>query len=898
MNQFTQLFLENPNYIDERFKHLKRAVNSQKCVRISGKHNDFDDVGKDSYHHTFFEMLGNWSFGDYSKKEACHMAWDLLTKHFKISPERLYVTYFGGDPTHGLEADLNCREMWLEMGVPSKQVLPFGMKDNFWEMGESGPCGPCTEIHYSHLPLNQSAAGLVNSGGASVIEIWNLVFIQYCRDAKGGLKKLQRQYVDTGMGLERLTAVLNGKLSNYDTDLFLPIFSQIQKITGCSPYSGKFGLEDVNQIDTAYRIISDHIRMATVCIADGLIPHDIGAGHCLRRAIRRATVKSLTNLNYKNPLMSQLVPTVSDILGPTYSNIPSNLNQIIKVISEEEEKFLSIISKGIQLFNEFASRCNVKNEFSAEFMWELYFVHGISEELILELVESKGLIPQLQPFRQLVAKEKLKSQEAYRHHLKVKAKEQIDINSLVDAKIPPTVDIYKYTVELDSENQMVLPDVKSNIVALWNGTEFVKEISSSDDTIAIITKETNFYSESGGQKADIGYIANEKAKFEVENVINFAGYVAHYGKLLTGKLSEDVSVCLSVDFSKRSGCMRSHTATHLLNSLLREIIGKTDQHSSIVDKDHLKFTFKADNALPEEKLVHIESKMKKLISEKIPVIRKKISFSEAKQIPGFVTVPGEVYPSNVAVIDISMNGEIISLEPCCGTHLMNTEDIIDFVITAHKSEGQRVRSVTAAVGPKALQSRATSLQAEETVKSFASIIDSEMKLNVDLFSLHQQLSNIRTKMTELSVVNRKHLEGNIEELQKKITHLTRMKTKAELMRMIPKFDAERAVVHMFETSGPDQVILSEAIKLYHNKPCFWFVKCGPNLQCRCLVPQENLSTEFNAEIWASLLINEWPILKVQTNAPTRDYKVTVNSGESDFNKIIESVRVYTSKILK
>jgi alanyl-tRNA synthetase len=353
MNQFKPIFLGQAAPGSELGK-LKRAVNSQKCIRAGGKHNDLEDVGKDTYHHTFFEMLGNWSFGDYFKKEAVEWSWELLTRVYKLPAAALYATYFEGNPKAGLEADVETRDLWLRF-LPKERVLPGNMKDNFWEMGESGPCGPCTEIHVDRLvamgQTQRLVPQLVNAGDPDVIEIWNNVFIQFNREADGSLRPLPARHVDTGMGLERLTSILQGKRSNYDTDLFMPIFAEIERLTGARSYMGRLGEADVGNIDTAYRVIADHIRTLTFAITDGAVPSNEGRGYVLRRILRRAVRYGRQILNAKGGFFSQLVPVVVDRMGEAFPELRDNPRRVMAILRDEEESFGRTLDRGLRFFN-------------------------------------------------------------------------------------------------------------------------------------------------------------------------------------------------------------------------------------------------------------------------------------------------------------------------------------------------------------------------------------------------------------------------------------------------------------------------------------------------------------------------------------------------------------------
>uniref|UniRef100_A0A7N6FHS3 alanine--tRNA ligase n=1 Tax=Anabas testudineus TaxID=64144 RepID=A0A7N6FHS3_ANATE len=349
MNQFKPIFL---NTIDPShpMARLRRAANTQKCIRAGGKHNDLDDVGKDVYHHTFFEMLGSWSFGDYFKQLACKMALELLTQEFGISIERLYVTYFGGNEEAGLEADLECKQIWMDLGVDEARILPGNMKDNFWEMGDTGPCGPCSEIHYDRIG-GRDASHLVNMDDPNVLEIWNLVFIQFNRESETELKPLPKKSIDTGMGLERLVSVLQNKMSNYDTDLFLPYFEAIQKGTGARPYTGKVGAEDADGIDMAYRVLADHARTITIALSDGGRPDNTGRGYVLRRILRRAVRYSHEKLGAQKGFFASLVDVVVDSLGNAFPELKKDPEMVKDIINEEEAQFLKTLSRGRRILD-------------------------------------------------------------------------------------------------------------------------------------------------------------------------------------------------------------------------------------------------------------------------------------------------------------------------------------------------------------------------------------------------------------------------------------------------------------------------------------------------------------------------------------------------------------------
>uniref|UniRef100_A0AC34GRB4 Alanine--tRNA ligase n=1 Tax=Panagrolaimus sp. ES5 TaxID=591445 RepID=A0AC34GRB4_9BILA len=412
MNQFKPIFLGSVDPNSELAK-LKRAHNSQKCIRAGGKHNDLEVVGKDVYHHTFFEMLGNWSFGDYFKKEVCEWAWEFLTKELGIDKNRLYVSYFGGDKENGLSEDLECKQIWMNLGLPENRILPFGMNENFWEMGEVGPCGPCSEIHYDRIG-NRDASHLVNADDPMVVEIWNLVFMQYNREEGGALKLLPRKHIDCGLGFERLVAVVQQKISNYDTDLFTPIFEAIQKGTGVRVYTGHVGAEDIDGIDMAYRVVADHIRTLTIAFADGGRPDKTGRGHVLRRILRRGIRYSAFELNGKPGFFASLVPVVVQVLGDTFPEIKKDPKTTQDIINKEEAQFLKTLSKGRLLFDD-AIKALPKEEklFPGDVAWRLADTYGFPIDLTQRLASSYGLTVDLSTFHHHVkAARKISQQQS------------------------------------------------------------------------------------------------------------------------------------------------------------------------------------------------------------------------------------------------------------------------------------------------------------------------------------------------------------------------------------------------------------------------------------------------------------------------------------------------------
>ncbi|MBL8757785.1 MAG: alanine--tRNA ligase, partial [Phycisphaerae bacterium] len=565
MNQFKPLFLGTADPSTPMGK-LRRAVNSQKCIRAGGKHNDLDDVGKDTYHHTFFEMLGNWSFGDYFKQEAIDWAWELLTKVYGIPPHALYATYFGGSPAAGLEPDHEARELWLKY-LPPHRVIPGSMKDNFWEMGDTGPCGPCSEIHVDRMAgpdpkigggHNRDASALVNTGDPDVIEIWNNVFIQFNREADGSLRPLPAKHVDTGMGFERLVSVLQQKRSNYDTDVFAPLFAAIESVTGAKkPYTGRVGAADKDNTDTAYRVIADHIRTLTFAITDGATPSNEGRGYVLRRILRRAVRYGRQTLGARTGFFSQLVDVVVRHFGDAFPELRKDPARVAGIIREEEESFGKTLERGCVLFDEACVRAFAgarltphlqmahakatarKSEsgglaleievpgdrglsglfrpadmtaqwadqyfgpargIAAEDAFKLYDTYGFPVDLTLLMAEERGLKVDMDGFNRLMeeAKEKARAGSKFTGEHGPITLPTDAIARLRHMGVEPTADVDKFHGR----------DIRAKVLAIWNGEDFDSVVTgvAGLKPVGLILDKTNFYAEMGGQVGDTGRV--------------------------------------------------------------------------------------------------------------------------------------------------------------------------------------------------------------------------------------------------------------------------------------------------------------------------------------------------------------------------------------------------------
>uniref|UniRef100_A0A667WID5 Alanine--tRNA ligase n=1 Tax=Myripristis murdjan TaxID=586833 RepID=A0A667WID5_9TELE len=679
MNQFKPLLLGTADPRSEMASY-RRVANSQKCVRAGGKHNDLEDVGRDVYHHTFFEMLGSWSFGDYFKEEACSMAWTLLTEHYGIPPDRLYVSYFGGEAAAALPADEETRQIWLSLGVPAERLLPFGLKENFWEMGDSGPCGPCTEIHYDHQGARDAAA-LVNADCPDVVEIWNLVFMQYNREADRSLRPLPQHSVDTGMGLERLVSVLQGKRSNYDTDLFSPLMDAIQQRAGVGGYRGRTGAADQGKVDMAYRVVADHVRTLAVCIADGVNPGMSGAELVLRRILRRAVRFSVEVLQAPPGALASLVPTVVHILVTH----PSPLWPRPPALDEKMIQFLITIKHNL-------SPCNVS--VSLPVCLSLSLSHSLSLSLSLCLSSCLSV-----------------SQRGSEPSSSSQSQVSLDVLSLAELQrrgVPHTDDRHKYAYSLQ-DGRYVFPACRATVLALYSGQALVSEVSEGQ-RCGVLLDRTCFYAEQGGQSHDQGFFTRDDLQdvvFPVEAVVQAGGFVVHQ-VTAAERLQTGDQVTLHLDQAQRLACMVKHTATHLLNFALRRVLGPAvQQRGSHVAADRLRFDFSVKGSVGGAELQQVESCVQSIISANQRVYTEELPLERARAVPGLRTV----YPDPVRVVSVAVPASQLqtdsqtSVELCCGTHLLHTGAIQDLVIVSERQMVRGVSRVVAVTGPQAAQVR-------------------------------------------------------------------------------------------------------------------------------------------------------------------------------------------------
>ncbi len=590
---------------------------------------------------TFFEMLGNWSFGDYFKKEAIAMSWELLTKVYGLDPDRLYVTYFEGNPDMSLDEDLEAKDLWLSVGVPDDHILPGNMKDNFWEMGDQGPCGPCSEIHYDKIGGGRNAAHLVNMDDPMVVEVWNNVFIQFDRQKDKSLKSLPAKHVDTGMGFERLVSALQDTTSNYATDVFTPLFARIRDVSGARPYTDKYGADDVDGIDTAYRVVADHIRTLTFSIADGAVPNNDGRGYVIRRVLRRGVRYARKYFNVEiGSFFSSVLPALVDQMGGQFPEIVKKQQDIKEILDEEELAFARTLDRGEAQFEKFAADVVRKGEtrLSGDVVWRLYDTFGFPVDLTKLMAEEKKL--DIDDDEVKVAQEKAREasksvKEAVQTFSKLNVHQIAELERLGVARP-------------DDGAKFARGDVKAKVQLIYDGEGFVK--SSRDvpreKPLGLLLDRTNFYAESGGQVADTGRIVIDGvAEFKVLDVQSHGGYVVHNGHVEYGELSAGDDVLCEYDELRRQPIRNNHTGTHVLNHSLREVLGDdVHQKGSLVDSEKLRFDFSHKTGLTGPELSKIEDLSNAYIRQNCKIYAKDVELDLAQQIEGVRAVFGETYP--------------------------------------------------------------------------------------------------------------------------------------------------------------------------------------------------------------------------------------------------------------
>ena len=811
MNQFKPIFL------GQEKRAYTRAANTQKCIRAGGKHNDLDDVGRSRRHHTFFEMLGNWSFGDYFKRGAIEMAWELLTKVWKLDPTRLHVSCYEGNPAANIPRDTEAADLWKQIaGLPDDHIHYFG-KDNFWEMGDTGPCGPCTEIYIDRTP-NGDGGPQVNGEDPRVMEIWNLVFIQYNRDASGKLTTLPAQHVDTGMGLERICQVIQEKDDNYGTDLWTPLFEKISEISNLK-YTGLFPptnaadpvAEAANpqlRYDIAFRVVADHVRCLTFAITDGAIPSNEGRGYVLRRILRRAVRFGRQQLGLTEPFMHKLVPIIVESMSGAFPELKTNPGRVAEIIKDEEISFAKTLDRGIRLFDDAAE----KGAISGKDAFKLHDTYGFPIDLTRIMAEERGLSIDIAGYETLMEiqidiSRGEKGANANLHSLPPAA-----LSQLAQTGVKPT----------DDKPRFAHDPIHAKVMAIWNGDDLGVSPASAfeDEQLAIILDRTNFYAEMGGQVGDTGTLTTNAqgartlgpCTFKVDSTKTLAGYTLHIGRIESGKIQVGDTVTATVA-DARLKTEKNHTTTHVTNWALRETLGNDiQQKGSLVDPEKLRFDFSHGKPIADEELAKIESLVNESIAGKLKVFAEEALQELALKINGLRAVFGEKYPPMVRVVSIGAPVQDLladpnnekwrqySIEFCGGTHLQSTDQAESFAIIAEESVSKGIRRITALTGRAASAALSAAHELDQTIATAKSTPDDQ--LQPILASLNATLST-----GTLPLRAKRRAQAAVAELQARIkAHEKSMKASAV------KVDAVAIADNLLTNApayGPGKLIVGE-----------------------------------------------------------------------------------------
>jgi alanyl-tRNA synthetase len=738
MNQFKDYFLGN------RIPEAKRIADTQKCLRVSGKHNDLEEVGVDTYHHTMFEMLGNWSFGDYFKKEAIEWSWQLLTDVYKIPKDKLYVTVFEGDEKENLPFDQEAYDEWKKW-IAEDRILKGNKKDNFWEMGDTGPCGPCSEIHVDCRSEEErktiDGKALVNNDHPQVIEIWNNVFMEFNRLKDGSLQPLPAKHVDTGMGFERLVRVLQGKQSNYDTDVFTGTISETEKIVG-----KKYDFSDSKQA-VAFRVIADHIRAIGFTIADGQLPSNTGAGYVIRRILRRAARYYYSYLDYKQPLLTQLMPVLAKQFENVFPELQHQADLVCKVVKEEEEAFLRTLDKGLKKIDDIINDTQKQSSstINGKAAFDLYDTYGFPIDLTRLIVLENNLEVDEQGFEVEMQQQKNRSRAA--------------------------------TI-LDTEDWIILAEGSTTFVgydtleAKTKLLRYRKATAKGKESYQLVLETTPFYAESGGQVGDIGELEIQNTKIKIQNTKKENDLILHFTDEIPGDLNGEVIA--TVNAPKRKITEVHHSATHLLHAALRIVLGThVAQKGSLVNEEHLRFDFSHFAKVTEEELTQIEALVNEKIRENIPVVIQEMNKDEAVAM-GAMALFGEKYGDKVRVVVMDKN---YSIELCGGTHVGSTGQLGLFKIKHETAVAAGVRRIEAVSGKAAedyvnqqirdLHEVKLSLKsAKEPVKAIEKLYEENARLQKHLDMLEaRMLVGIRNELLQKDeIINQVSFVGDIVEV--------------------------------------------------------------------------------------------------------------------------------------
>lgn len=732
-------------------------------------------------------MLGNWSFGDYFKKEAIGYSWELLTQVYGLDPSRLYVTYFEGSKEGGLEPDLEAKDMWRAVGVSEDHILPGNMKDNFWEMGDQGPCGPCSEIHYDRVG-GRNAAQLVNQDDPNVLEIWNNVFIQYNRETDGSLRSLPNKHVDTGLGFERLVSVLQDKSSNYDTDVFSPLFETIQSITGAREYQGRFGTDDSDGIDTAYRVIADHVRTLMFAISDGVVPNNEGRGYVIRRVLRRGAryARKYFNVEIGN-FFSKIVPTVVDQLGDMFPELKQKQRDVIEILNEEEISFAKTLDRGERQFEQYSQQAKAAgdNKLHGADVWRLYDTFGFPVDLTRIMAEERGLQIDDHQFEDARAKAK----EASKGQKKTTTGSmKLDVHDL--GKLEKMHDVPKTDDNAKFETGNVVVQIK----AIYHGKSFHSSTQNipASEQVGVILNRTNFYAEQGGQENDTGrIIIDGQAELEVVDVQLYAGYVLHTGFMKYGSFNVEDTVICEYDELRRWPIRNNHTGTHILNFALREVLGNgIEQKGSLVSNEKLRFDFSHKSAIADVDLAKVEDLSTQYIRRNCLVYSQEVPLAIARKIAGVRAVFGETYPDPVRVVSVGVKlddilenvedkrWEDVSIEFCGGTHVKKTGDIKDLVILEESGIAKGIRRIIAVTGEDAHKVQRVAADFEKRLDHLETMPSGPAK--------EQNAKQIQVELNQLSIsaIQKSKFRERFTQINKKIVEEQKTQQKLESKKAV------------------------------------------------------------------------------------------------------------------
>ena len=713
MAQFKEYFLGNG------IPKSKRIADTQKCLRVSGKHNDLEDVGFDTYHHTMFEMLGNWSFGDYFKKEAINWAWTLLTEVYKIPKENLYVSVFEGSKEDNVPFDQEAWDIWKTL-IDEDRIILGNKKDNFWEMGDQGPCGPCSEIHVDLRPESEKALvtgkSLVNNDHPQVVEIWNNVFMEFNRKADGSLEKLPAQHVDTGMGFERLCMALQGKTSNYDTDVFTPLIEKVEQITGLKYTSDEVKniSEEQNKTNIAIRVVVDHVRAVAFAIADGQLPSNTGAGYVIRRILRRAIRYGFTFLNTKEPFINKLVEVLANQMGEFFPEIKSQQQLVTNVIREEEASFLRTLDQGLQLLDNVIGQTS-GSEVSGTKVFELYDTFGFPKDLTALILKEKGFSYNEEEFEVELQKQKTRSRAASEVSTE-------DWSVLIPGNVETFVGYDK------TENEVKITRIR--------------KVDSKKDGILyqIVLDNTPFYPEGGGQVGDKGTLISANETIEIIDTKKENNLILHFAKQLPENIEAGFVAKVNTDL--RSSTSKNHSATHLMHLALRNLLGThVEQKGSLVNPNYLRFDFSHFSKVSEDELRQVEASVNAQIEAQLQLTEhRNIPIKEALD-KGAMALFGEKYGDNVRMIEFGESKEL-----CGGIHVKNTAEIWHFKIISEGAVAAGIRRIEAITGNAVknfYQNQENTLsEIKETLKNPQDILKSVASLQDDNAKLKKQVEQL------------------------------------------------------------------------------------------------------------------------------------------------------------